>query len=128
MNRNIKNFKGLSLKQIKTYVIATIMSTFALDAVAHMSDEEANSIGTAEHLSEIPYEAGLEADLNLESWMTTSFELPGEERSATLVFDPTAYEMVIETELDIEDWMSTPFEVHMGETPAMKSDDCTTAP
>lgn len=117
MIRNTKNFKGLSLKQIKTYVIAAFMSLFAMDAVAYMSTEESN-----------PYEAAYEAEINLESWMTTSFELPVEEGPTTFAFDPTAYEMVIESELSMEDWMIEPFEVALIETPAMESENCNTAP
>jgi hypothetical protein len=128
MKRTIRNSNSLLIKQIKTYFFAFIMTTIAVDALAFNSSNELSPDGVSEIFSESTYEVGIEAELNVESWMTSSFEIPKDEGSATLTFNPTASEMVIESELNMEDWMSKPFEIVVSETPAIESGNCNTAP
>jgi len=120
----------LSVKQIKTYVFATIMASFAVDAAANVSLEgPASEFMISELYSEsvykgldfeavlpVAYEAVIESSLNVESWMTTPFEIPAETAASIELPVALAFEPAIEPELALEDWMTMPFAVPTEDT------------
>ncbi|MFO7668732.1 MAG: hypothetical protein R6W31_03650 [Bacteroidales bacterium] len=94
MKRFNRNFKKLSVKQIRTYAAIIIFSTISFNALASGKDEMIS----------------FEEELALENWMMSSFETGIEEELALENWMLTSFETGIEEELALENWMTAPFE------------------
>ena len=142
MKRRFKNFMTLSVKQIRTYVVATIMTSLAVDAVANISiegplpdpviselfNESVYEGVDFQTILPVAYEAVIESSLNVESWMTTPFEIPAEKAASSEPLLSFASELVIEPELAIEDWMTMPFAVPFEKGAVSEEASCSPAP
>jgi len=132
----------LSVKQIRTYVVATIMTSLAVDAVANISiegplpdpviselfNESVYEGVDFQTILPVAYEAVIESSLNVESWMTTPFEIPAEKAASSEPLLSFASELVIEPELAIEDWMTMPFAVPFEKGAVSEEASCSPAP
>ncbi len=76
MKRFTRNFKKLSVKQIRTYAAIIIFSAISFNALASEKDEMISFEEelTLENWMFTSFETSVEEELALENWMTAPFE------------------------------------------------------
>lgn len=124
MNLSIKNFKKLSVKQIKTYAALVMLSAFTIEATALETELAANP----EPLMEATIESVFEAELALESWMLSSFEAEFETELALENWMLSPFEALPEMELALEGRMAEPFQQSVSEEIIIEDNICSPAP
>jgi hypothetical protein len=124
MKRIQKNFKRLSVKQIKTYAAILLMSLLSFEAFASGTEEGMNMVQGMD----TSYETIIDTELSLENWMMLPFESGVKEKATRNAMESAAYEAGFEEEMVLENWMMVPFKAHKLEEAVTDFSTCISAP